>query len=773
MPDREGRQTEFGGRVGRTWRESEPWWPPRPTPPVGAPNVLLIVLDDVGFAQLGCYGSDIATPFIDNLAAGGTRLANFHTTALCSPTRACLLTGRNHHRNAMGRVADLAVGFPGYWGAPPRENGFLSEILRDRGYATYAVGKWHLTPDDETHMGASRRTWPLARGFDRWYGFHGGETHQFVPALYHDNHSIRPPRTVDEGYHLSADLADRAIEFLGDLRAVDVEQRFFLYFSTGACHSPHHAPRDWIDGYRGRFDSGWDEMRTRVHARQLDAGLIPPGTQLSPRPAWVTAWDDLGAGQRAVAARFMECFAAFLSYTDAQIGRVLAFLDEIGDLDDTLVVLVSDNGASAEGGSDGSINDIRLSNLDPAGPEEILARLDEIGGPTTHNNYPWGWTMAGNAPFKRWKREVHEGGVADPCIVAWPGGLDAGATGAVRHQFAHAVDVLPTILDLVGVDAPPVLESVAQSRIDGTSFAYLLTAEGEDAPGRHRTQHYEMFGSRAIYHDGWKAVAFHPVAPIYGDGLDPNASFDDDRWELYHVAEDVSETRDLAAEHPGRVADLVELWWREAEQNQVLPLDNRILWTLVHPKPDQRSPRSLYRYFPNGAQVPERVAVNVSNRSHTVRVSVTIPDGAVPEGALLAMGSALGGWSFHFLGGRLRYVHNLYGKARYVVSADSITAPGRHALVVRFEKDEGSGGHAVIAVDGQPVAEGVVPRFTPGQFNGVGAGLTCGYEWGPPVGDGYATPFRFNGFIDLAEVEVTGPVVRDPLAELAAILAEQ
>lgn len=773
MPDREGRQIEFGGRVGPTWRESEPWWPSRPTPPEAAPNVLLIVLDDVGFAQLGCYGSDLDTPSIDGLAAGGIRLANFHTTALCSPTRACLLTGRNHHRNAMGRVADLAVGFPGYWGAPPRENGYLSEILRDRGYATYAVGKWHLTPDDETHMGASRRTWPLARGFDRWYGFHGGETHQFVPALYHDNHSIRPPRTVEEGYHLSADLADRAIEFLGDLRAVDVEQRFFLYFSTGACHSPHHAPREWIERYRGRFDAGWDEMRTRVHARQLEIGVIPPGTKLSPRPAWVPAWADLGAGQRAVAARFMECFAAFLSYTDAQIGRVLAFLDELGDLEDTLVVLASDNGASAEGGSDGSINDIRLSNLDPAGPDELLARLDEIGGPTTHNNYPWGWTMAGNTPFKRWKREVHEGGVADPCIVVWPGRLDAGDTGAVRHQFAHAVDVLPTILELVGVDAPAVIESVPQSRIDGTSFAYLLAEGADGEPGRHRTQHYEMFGSRAIYHDGWKAVAFHPVAPIYGDGLDPNASFDDDRWELYHVAEDLSETRDLAAEHPDRVADLVGLWWREAERNQVLPLDNRILWTLVHPKPDQRSPRSRYRYFPDGAQVPERVAVNVSNRSHTIRVTVTIPDRVVPEGALLAMGSALGGWSFQFLDGRLRYVHNLYGKDRYVVAADSVTAPGRHALVFRFEKDDASGGPATIAVDGEQVAEGAVPRFTPGQFNGVGAGLTCGYEWGPPVGEGYAAPFRFNGRIHLAEVEVTGPVVRDPLAELAAILAEQ
>ncbi len=311
------------GRIGRDWRDSVPWWPEEPTPPEGAPNVVLVVLDDVGFAQLGCYGSDIDTPAIDALAEDGVRLANFRTTALCSPTRACLLTGRNHHRNGMGRVADLASGFPGYWGEPPKENGFLSEVLRARGYATYAVGKWHLSPQDQIHMGATRRSWPLGRGFDRWYGFHGGETHQFAPALYHDNHAVRPDRLLGDDYHLSADLADRAIEFVGDLRAVDADKPFFLYLATGACHSPHHAPTEWIERYRGRFDGGWDEWRERAHARQLATGVIPPGTGLSPRPAWVPAWDELDERRRTVAARFMECFAAFLSYTDRQLGRVM------------------------------------------------------------------------------------------------------------------------------------------------------------------------------------------------------------------------------------------------------------------------------------------------------------------------------------------------------------------------------------------------------------------------------------------------------------------
>ena len=456
---------EFHGKIGDDWRDSEPWWPPVPTPPDGAPNVIVVVLDDVGFAQLGCYGSDIDTPRIDALAADGVRLSNFHTTALCSPTRACLITGRNHHRSGMGRVADLATGFPGYWGRPPRENGFLSEILRAHGYATYAVGKWHLSPEDETNMAASRSTWPLARGFDRWYGFHGGETHQFVPALYHDNHAVRPPRTVEEGYHLSADLADRAIEYLADLRAVDDRQPFFLYFCTGACHSPHHAPTEWIERYRGRFAQGWDVWRAETFARQLELGVVPRGTALSPRPDWVPPWDSLDDASKGLAQRFMECFAAFLSYTDAQIGRLLNFVDDLGDADRTMVVLVSDNGASSEGGKDGTINEGRLSNFEGSPVDEMLRRIDEIGGPLSHNNYPWGWTMAGNTPFKRWKREVHEGGVADPCIVRLPADRRSGPGGGVRRQFAHAVDIVPTVLELVGCRRAPRQSTGSRSRI--------------------------------------------------------------------------------------------------------------------------------------------------------------------------------------------------------------------------------------------------------------------------------------------------------------------
>jgi arylsulfatase A-like enzyme len=757
---------EFEGVIGRDYRDSRPWWPPFDQPPAGAPNVLLIVLDDVGFAQLGCYGSDISTPVLDGLAANGIRLGYFHTTALCSPTRACLLTGRNHHNNGMGRIADLAMGYPGYWGDIPLENGFLSEILASYGYHNLAVGKWHLTPNDETHMAAPRRSWPLGRGFHRWYGFHGGETHQFVPNLFHDNHSVLPPRSIEEGYHLSADLADQAIRYVSDLRAVDVDQPFFLYFCTGACHSPHHAPRPWIERYRGRFDRGWDRWREEIFARQLQSGIVPAGTRLSKRPKWVPAWEDLAPEDQAVGARFMECFAGFLSYTDEQIGRLLSFLSSTGDLERTLVMVVSDNGASAEGGRYGSINDIRMENVDPAGPAELRARIDELGGPTAHNNYPWGWTMAGNTPYRRWKREVHEGGVVDPCIVHWPARLSA-EPHAIRHQFAHAIDVLPTVLDLIGIDLPSHIGYVPQRPIDGTSFAGLLGPGGRDASGHHTTQYFEMFGSRGIYHEGWKAVTFKPIGPLYDDGLDMNAPFDDDVWELYHVDGDRSETEDLAATEPGRLAELVERWWREAERNQVLPLDNRILHTLLNPKPDRRRLRERFVYYPDAAPVPETVAVNTRNRSHAITAHVVLPVGVQPEGVLLALGSALGGWSFHVLEGRLRYVHNLYGKERYVVDSKVPLLEGRRRLTFSFERTDNHTG------TGRLVGEATIPRFTPASFNGTGTGLTCGYELGPSVGDGYVAPFPFNGILQFATVSVGDPALRDHQAEFDAIMSEQ
>jgi arylsulfatase len=748
------------GVVGRYHWESTPWWAPPVRARPGAPNVLLVVLDDVGFAQLGCFGSDIETPALDRLAAGGLRYTNFHTTSLCSPTRACLLTGRNHHSVGMGRVIELATGYPGYNAHVGRENGFLPEMLVPRGHAAWAVGKWHLTPEDECHHAASRAQWPLGRGFERFYGYFGGETHQFAPALVADNHQVEPPRTIAEGYHLTEDLVDRAVGLVRDLRAIDAEKPFFLYFCTGACHSPHQAPPEWIARYRGRFDRGWDAWREATLARQIAMGVLPPGTALSPRPPWVPAWDALAPDARRLYARYMEAFAGFLSHADHHLGRLLACLEETGDLENTLVVALSDNGASSEGGPHGSINDLRPWNMLGRPQDEALARLDEIGGPRCHNNYPWGWTVAGNTPFRRWKREVHEGGVADPLIVHWPHGIRA--RGECRRQYVHAIDVAPTVLDLLAIEPPREIAGVAQRPLEGVSFAYSFDAP--DAPERHETQYYEMFGCRALYHRGWKAVTYEPMQEA--------VRFDEGRWELYDVAADPSECRDRAADEPERLAEMIRLWWACAERYRVLPLDNRAISELVLERPSQVPSRGRYVYRPGTSMVPEAVAVNVRNRSHTITAEVEVPAGGA-EGVLVAQGSLLGGWSFYVKDGELRYVHNLAGLEAHRIVAPARLAPGPHTLAFRFARTGEHQGTGTLAIDGTVVGAGELPRFTPTRFSLTGAGLTCGRDPGLPVTDDYAAPFAFTGTLRQVVVEVTGAPYRDPEGEAAVAVTTQ
>ena len=720
----------------------------------------MVVLDDVGFAQLGCYGSDIETPVMDRLAANGLRYTNFHTTALCSPTRSCLLTGRNHHRNGMGRVIELAMGFPGYDAHVSKANGFLPEILTPNGYATWAVGKWHLTPEDESHAAASRATWPLGRGFERFYGFFGGESHQFGPTLVADNHSVEQPATYADGYHLTEDLIDRTIALTNDLRAADPHKPWFCHLAFGACHSPHQSPLEWRERYRGRFDGGWDAWRDKTLARQLELGVLPPGTELSPRPDWVPAWDSLIDDERTVYARYMECFAAYLSHTDHHLGRLIDHLDELGELDETLIMLCSDNGASSEGGPGGSLNDVRLWNVIPSTVEEALERLDEIGGPTIHNNYPWGWTVAGNTPFRRWKRETHEGGVADPLIVHWPSGIRG--RGEVRTQYVHAVDVMPTVLDAAGIRPPAAIDGVTQSPIDGASFAPSF--HHPDAPAARDTQYYEMFGCRALYHRGWKAVTY---VPIQGE-----VTFEDDHWELYHVAEDPAECHDLAAEHPERLQEMIERWWIEAARNDVLPLDNRPFSEFVFGRRHAVPERSRYEYRPGGSPVPEAAAVNVRNRSHRVTAEVEVPEGGA-EGVLLAQGSVLGGWSFHLVEDRLVYAHNLSGYRQYRVEGPAPLTPGDHRLEFRFTKTGEHQGTGAVLVDGEVVGEGDIPGFTLNRFSLAGAGLTCGRSDPSPVCDDYDAPFTFTGTLARVVVDVSGHPFVDPEAEAADVIAMQ
>ena len=751
----------FRGRIGRYHWESEAWWPPEPRPPDGAPNVLVVVLDDVGYAQLGCYGSDIATPHLDALAAGGLRYASFHTTALCSPTRACVLTGRNHHNVGMGRIVDLATGFPGYDARIPRSCALLPAMLTPHGYAAYAVGKWHLTPEDECHLAAGRDRWPLGRGFERWYGFFPGETHQFVPALFHDSHQVEPPARYEDGYHLTSDLVDHAIEWIEDLRNVDVDKPWLLYLATGACHSPHQAPSEWIERYRGHFDEGWDLWREATLDRQKVEGLLPSHTELSPRPDWVPAWADLDEAERRVYARYMEAFAGFLSHADHELGRLFARLAALGDLDDTLVVVLSDNGASSEGGPTGSLNDVRVWNALPRTVEEAAERIDEIGGPRIHNNYPWGWTVAGNTPFRRWKRETHEGGVADPLIVHWPAGI--AARGEVRHQYVHAIDLLPTILDAIGIDAPAEVGGVEQEPIDGVSIRSTFDDGG--APEVHTVQHYEMLGCRALYQDGWKAVTY---LEIQAD----EPRLDEAIWELYDLRADPSECHDLAAAEPDRLETMVARWWSEAERHQVLPLDNRPFSELVFQREPTVAPRARYTYWPGRAPVPESVAANVRSRPHDITAHVTIPDDLdVVEGVLVAQGSVLGGWSFHLLGDRrLCYVHNLAGWRVYRVEADvgSLT-PGDHTFGLRFRPP-----HAELLVDGTVVGSGDVKRTAWSRLSLTGAGLTAG--WCPdfsPADEDYRGRFEFTGTLHRVDIDVEGLPIVDPEAEAETIIASQ
>ncbi len=753
----------FTGHIARTAAQSQPAWPMGAKAPAGAPNVLVLLLDDVGFAQLGCYGSTIRTPNMDRLAAAGLRYRDFHTTAICSPTRACLLTGRNHHSNGVGIIQEMATGFPGYNGKVPKENGFLSEVLLAQGYATFAIGKWHLTQASEYASGANKARWPLARGFERFYGFLGGKTNQWAPTLVHDNHYIEPPARPQDGYHLNADLADTAMRFISDLRAVDPDKPFFMYYCLGAGHAPHHVEPAWSDKYRGQFDQGWETWRETVYARQVEAGIIPPGTELSERLPWVKAWDALSADERRLFARQMEVYAGFLEQTDHHIGRVLDALERRGELDNTIVVLASDNGASAEGGENGSFNECQFPNRYESSIAENLRHLDDWGTVRSYPNYAWGWAWAGNTPLRRWKRYLHQGGMSDPCIVSWPKGI--AARGEIRGQYIHAIDIMPTLLDALGITPPATLGGVAQTPLEGVSFAHTF-ADAAVAT-RKRVQYYEMIGSRAIWADGWKAVVEQPQGGLLTDEM-----LDAQQWELYHVAEDFSECHDLAAEHPEKLKALIEQWWVEAGKYKVLPLDSRMQLRMGERKPGARAPTSRYVYEAMGAPQFEYTAVNVKNRSHTITARVTIPP-AGAQGVLLAHGSWFAGYALFVQDDRLVYVHNYLGLQEYRVTSTVAVPRGDCVLALHFHRTGEHQGRAELRIDGAVVGEGPIERTIPAVIETSGEGLCCGYDSGLPVSAGYEAPFRFTGSIHAVVVEVDDPALRDADAQLRAAWNEQ
>jgi arylsulfatase A-like enzyme len=781
----------FRGLVNLDIRDSVPDWASygQPKAAPGTPNVLYVVLDDVGFGAFSCYGGLIDTPNIDRVAASGLKYTQWHTTALCSPTRSCLLTGRNHTTNGMACITEAATGFPNGNGHIPPECATLAEMLVDRGFSTAAVGKWHLTAEDEMNLASSRRNWPLGKGFDRFYGFLGAETNQWYPDLVHDNHPVEQPRTPEEGYHLSVDLTDRAIEYIDDVKAIAPDRPFFLYYAPGAAHAPHHVPREWADRYRGRFDDGYEAVRDQILARQKQMGLVPQNTELPPLNPLGTAenrtgpdgqpfpaldftkpWDGLSGDERRLFARMAEVYAGFLSHADEQIGRLLDHLRDLDQLENTIVVVVSDNGASGEGGPDGSVNECKFFNGIPDDLAANLAMLDELGGPETYNHYPSGWAMAFNTPFKMWKRYSFNGGTCDPCIISWPAGINA--HGEVREQYHHAIDLVPTLLDCVGVEQPDSVGGVTQTPIQGISMRYSFDAP--TLPSARATQFFSMLGTRGIWHDGWKAVTTHPAIGGWGH-------YDQDTWELYHTDEDRSELHNLAAQEPTRLAELVGLWFYEAGTNQAFPLDDRsAIEIILTPRPQQVPPRDRYVYRPGGAEIPESVAPNLRNRSFSIGAQVDL-SGPGAQGVLFAHGSRFGGHALYVRDNRLCYVYNFVGITEQRVVATEDLPTGKNLLLsASFAKETEdpprvANGTLTLWYGDRKVGEGRI-RTQPGKFAIGGEGLCIGRDGGDPVTGDYpgAPPCAFTGgVLHRVAIDVSGDPYLDLEAEAAAMLARE
>jgi arylsulfatase A-like enzyme len=753
-------------QIGFTAAESVPRFPHEPKPPDGAPNVIAIVLDDTGFGHLGAFGSDIGTPHMDALAAGGARFNRFHVTSLCSPTRASFFTGRNHHAVGMGFLADLPLGFPGYDARLPKTAATLPRLLRDAGYSTLAVGKWHLTPRWQRSAAGPFDTWPLGLGFERYYGFLQGDTNHWTPNLVCDNHYTDPPRRPEEGYHLTEDLADQAVRMVQDQQQGAPGKPFFLYFALGAMHAPHHVTSEWVDPYRGLFDKGWDAWRQEVFDRQVSAGMVPEGTVLTERPEWVRAWSDLSADEQRLLARQQEVFAGFLTHTDAQIGRLLSSLESLGAMDNTLVVLFSDNGASAEGGQLGSYNEHRFTAHVHESLAENLEHYDDWGGFTTYNHYSWAWAWAGNTPYKLWKRYTWLGGTRTPLIVNWNGRI--GQPGAVRGQFAHVIDLMPTLMAAAGLSIPDEVDGVTQQEVDGISLLSALEDAGADE--FHDTQYFEMMGSRSIYHEGWKATTNHISTGVLDEEELAIGSrhFEEDRWELFDLSTDFSEAVDRAGDEPERLQAMRELWSAEAERNHVLPISDGLVDRLGGFIPPTWPAGSDRTFRPGGGPVADE-SIPLLWGGFTMTADVEAGTGTA-DGVIFALGDWFGGYALYVADG---LVHFTFARAVDTLELVSPSAlgPGRHEIAVRYETDPaGAAGGLALSIDGTEVDSTQFEGMLPMAVQHGGAGLRLGADTGFPVSVRYAPPAPFSGTVHELRVETPGAPRRDAAAEVRTAL---
>ena len=702
---------EFQGKIGETFKDSTPSYPQPVKAAKGSPNVLIILTDDTGFGMTSTFGGPAQTPTLDRLAKNGLKYNRFHTTALCSPTRAALLAGRNHHSVGTGVIIEMGTGFPGYTGILPRSTALVSEMLRGNGYATSMFGKWHNTPEPDISPAGPFDRWPTGLGFEYFYGFNQGETHQYYPVLYRNTTPVNAPKTPEQGYHFTTDMTDETIAWTRNVRAADPDKPWFAYYSTGAIHAPHHAPKAWREKFKGQFDHGWDRQREITHAKQLELGVIPQGTKLTPRPKEIPAWDSQSAEARQVYCRLMENYAAFMAHTDHEVGRLIDSLEQSGELDNTLVFyIVGDNGASAEGGLEGTFNEVAsLMGYNP-GLAGIIKRIDQIGEPESEPHVPVGWAWSTNAPFQ-WTKQVasHFGGTRNPMVVHWPKGIKA--KGELRTQFHHCIDVVPTILDCCAVAEPKTVNGTPQKPIEGVSMRYSF--DDGNAKSKRTTQYFEMMGNRGIYHDGWMATTRHGTPWLTAAA---SRGFDNDAWELYHVDQDFSQADDLAAKHPEKVKELQAKFIEEAKKYDVLPLDDRMALRFDTRNRVAGEPRTSWTYYGNSVMLPEPVGPTVYPNSHTVTAELSIPEKG-GEGVITCSGSENGGWTLYVKDGKLTYYYSFFDFEETTIQAKDALPTGKVTVKLELESKGvpkgqlySDGARVRLFVNGQPVGEGELPK---------------------------------------------------------------
>jgi arylsulfatase len=747
----------FGGTIGLSAKDSKPFWPPTIVPPKGAPNVLLIMTDDAGFGVAGTFGGVIPTPALDRVANAGLRYTQFHSTALCSPTRAALITGRNHHSVGFGVITEQSTGFPGYDSIIGPENATVAEILKENGYATSWFGKEHNTPSFQYTMAGPFDQWPVGMGFEYFYGFMGGETDQWTPYLFRNQTQIFP-WIGKPGYNFTTDMADEAIKYLKDVNASAPDKPFFLYYVPGGTHAPHQPTPEWIEKFKGKFDMGWNELRDQIFANQKKLGVIPANTQLTEWPADLPKWDTLDADTRKVFARQAEVFAAYVAYTDHEIGRVIQAVEDLGELDNTLVIYIEgDNGTSAEGSAIGTPVDLAAIQGINVPVAEQLKYLDVWGSDKTQPHMSVAWSWAFDTPFK-WTKQVasHFGGTRQGMAMAWPNRIkDA---GGIRTQFHHMIDIVPTILEAATVTAPVAVDGVAQRRIEGVSMAYSWDQANANAPSARNTQYFEMFGNRAIYHDGWVAATTPPAAPwLMGTQQMPDV-VNGYNWELYNISEDFSQANDLAAKNPDKLRELQELFLVEASKYNVFPLDNSILERIIVPKPSATAGRDTFTYSGEISGLDPAVAPSIMTRSYTITAEIDVPQGGA-DGVIVTEGGRFGGFGLYLLKSKPVFVYNLLALAKFRWAGDEALAPGKHTIMFDFVYDGpgmGKGGTGVLKVDGKEVASQKIPHTSPALLN-LGETFDVGVDTRTSVEDAdYQVPFRFTGSIDKLTVKI-GP----------------